>query len=569
MNFYKQPKFWLRAIVIGIGLVIVQQIWHWEVERIEVPSGKFLIRIHKWGRDLAEGEIIAPDESYKGVMLEVWPEGRHFLNPLFWSHEIDSMLNVPPGECLVLTRKFGTDIPTERITGNGDILAAHDPNHPEKGERGIVKDVLTPGSYRLNRYAYSWETQKAIEIKISEVGVRTLKVGKDPSKLKAEADGTAYVVPDGYRGVQQETVPPGTYYLNNYVESIGTVDVRSHRVEFRDITFPSRDGFILTPRVVVEYAVIPDRAAEMLIRLADTGVLHHNDATPEEQQQNEILQKVILPHIRGYARIEGSNFDARDFILSEVASAPPADAAKDAAPAGEKAAAAAGTLNARERMQKALLDKVKDRCQALGVEVRAVTLADLLPPKELSEQIAERELARVEREKNLALVKQHKAEQELASKTGLKQQAKEKVAAETMLVQATARAEQLKEVEESRLKQELLNAQVALEAARDQAAATVAKGEAEAKVIDLKNEAEVAGLRAAVQGFTSAEHFAQYHVLQKLAPALTEIFASDDSEFARLFAAYMSRPTQPKSQPAPPPQPAPEAVTAESGEQTP
>lgn len=537
-TFYKQPTFWLRAVAVLIALLIVEQIWHWEVERIEVPAGKFLIRVHKWGQDLAEGEIIAPDESYKGVMLDVWPEGRHFLNPLFWSHEIDEMVSVPPGECLVLTRKFGKDIPTERITGNGDILAAHDPEHPQQGERGIVKEVLTPGSYRLNRYAYSWEQHKAVEIKINQVGVRTLKIGKDPGELQTAADETSYVVPAGYRGVQQDTVPPGTYYINPYVESISPVEVRSHRVEFRDITFPSRDGFILTPRVVVEYAVDPDRAPEMLVRLTDDGIFHQEDATPQQQQQNEILQKVILPHIRGYARIEGSNFDARDFILSDASILTGSDAAADAP---KQNAPAASTLNARERMQQALLAKVKDRCQALGVEIRAVTMADLLPPKELSEQIAQRELARVEREKNLALVKQHKAQQELASKIGLKQQAKEKVAAETQLVQATTRAEQLKEVEESRLKQELANAQVALEAARDQASATLAKGEADAKVLDLKNEAEVAGLRTAVQGFTSAEHFAQYHILQKLAPALTEIFASDESDFAKLFADYMSR----------------------------
>lgn len=571
MAFYKRPSFWLRAVSILIALLIVQQVWHWEVERIEVPPGKFLIRIHKWGHDLAEGEIIAPDESYKGVMLDVWPEGRHFLNPLFWSHEVGEMVSVPPGECLVLTRKFGNDIPTERITGDGDILAMHDPDHPQQGERGIVKDVLTPGSYRLNKYAYLWENKKAVEIKISQVGVRTLKVGKDPNKLRSDSKRESYMVPAGYRGVQQETVPPGTYYLNSYVETISPVEVRSHRVELRDITFPSRDGFILTPRVVVEYAVDPKRAPEMLVRLTDEGTLHQEDATPEQQQQNEILQKVILPHIRGYARIEGSNFDARDFILSD-ASLPVTAAAPAAAPveqltdAAGAAGAAAKKANARERMQKALLDKVKDRCRELGVEIRAVTLADLLPPKELSEQIAQRELARVERDKNVAVVKQHQAQQELASKTGLKQQAKEKVAAETLLVQATTKAEQLKEVEESRLKQELANAQIELEAARDQASATVAKGEAEAKVIALKNEAEVAGLRTAVQGFTSAEYFAQYHILQKLAPALTEIFAGDDSDFARLFAAYISHPSSADvppalEKPAAPIQPAAAAVT--------
>lgn len=551
-NAYKRPDFWLRAISIVIALVIVQQIWHWEVERIEVPAGKFLIRIHRWGKDLAEGEIIAPDDSYKGVMLDVWPEGRHFLNPLFWTYEIDAMVDVPSGECLVLTRKFGADIPPERITGDGDILAAHDPDHPMQGERGIVREVLTPGSYRLNKYAYSWEKRKAVEIKINQVGVRTLKVGKDPSRLPTTGRRGSYVVPAGYRGIQQDPVPPGTYYINGYVESISPVEVRSHRVELRDITFPSRDGFILTPRVVVEYAVDPARAPEMLVRLTDAGVLHQEDATPEQQQQNEILQKVILPHIRGYARIEGSNFDARDFILSDAARTDAGNVKAEQQP--DAAPPAAKTANARERMQKALLNKVKDRCQELGVEVRAVTLADLKPPKELAEQIAQRELARVEREKNLALVKQHQAQQELASKIGLKQQAKEKVEAETLLVQATTKAEQLKEVEESRLKQELANAQVELEAARDQASATLAKGEADAKVIELKNEAEVAGLRTAVQGFTSAEYFAQYHMLQKLAPALTEIFAGDDSDFARLFSAYMSRPSAADEQPAKPAQ---------------
>jgi regulator of protease activity HflC (stomatin/prohibitin superfamily) len=549
MAVYKQPRFWVLSGAFLVALLIVQQIWHWEVERIEVPPGKFLIRTHKWGKNLAEGEIIAPDESYKGVMLDVWPEGRHFLNPLFWEHEIDEIVSVPPGKCLVLTRKFGKDIAPERITGDGDILAEHDPDRPHEGERGIVKEVLTPRAYRLNKYAYSWLVKPAVEIEINEVGVRTLKVGKDPSQLKDDSERGHYVVPTGYRGVQQETVPPGTYYINEYVESISPVDVRSHRVELTDITFPSRDGFILTPRVVVEYAVDPDKAPELMVRLTDEGILHQKDSTPEEQQTNEILQKVILPHIRGYSRIAGSNFDARDFILStsisDKAAAP--EAAQGPAPDEEAAALDPKTgpapkrANARERMQRELLEKVKDRCKDLGVEIRAVTLADLLPPKELSEQIAQRELARVEREKNLALVKQHMAQQELAAKTGLKQQAKEKVAAETRLVQATTKAEQLKEVETSRLAQELKNAEVELEAARDQASATLAKGEAEAKVIMLKNEAEVAGLRTAVQGFSSIEHFAQYHILQKLAPALTEIFASDDGDFSRLFADYMSR----------------------------
>src|SRR5205085_2478325 len=143
-------------------------------------------------------------------------------------------------------------------------------------------------------------------------------------------------------------------------------------VKLRDIEFPSRDGFILKPQVVVEYAAQPDMGPQLMVRLTDEGSLHQKDETEEDQLQNEILQKVILPHIRGYARIEGSNFDARDFILAAVSAAP------EAGGKVEKVS------NAREQLQRALLAKVKPQCDALGVEVRAVTLADMLPPPELS-----------------------------------------------------------------------------------------------------------------------------------------------------------------------------------------
>jgi hypothetical protein len=53
-----------------------------------------------------------------------------------------------------------------------------------------------------------------------------------------------------------------------------------------------------------------------------------------------------------------------------------------------------------------------------------------------------------------------------------------------------------------------------------------------------------------VQGFPSAEQYAQYQVMLKLAPALGEVFASDGSEFAKLFTAYLAPPAKPANPPA-------------------
>src|SRR5262249_56363979 len=99
----------------------------------------------------------------------------------------------------------------------GDYLA-------DEGERGVVAEVWGPGNYRLNPYAYSWELVNAVEVGEKQVGVKTLKAGRDVSQLKGERgrewDGTPYVVPEGYRGVQEKTLPPGTHSLNPYVSSV-------------------------------------------------------------------------------------------------------------------------------------------------------------------------------------------------------------------------------------------------------------------------------------------------------------------------------------------------------------
>ncbi|MEN9665675.1 MAG: hypothetical protein RLZZ326_2038, partial [Planctomycetota bacterium] len=191
---------WL--VVAAAALGVAQLFWKWEVERVEVPTGRFLVVIHRWGRNLEPDSILAPDDSYKGVLETVRGPGRHFLNPLLYGHEIHEMVDIPAGKCGILTRKFGTRIPPERIAA-GELLA-HD------GERGIVAEPLRPGTYSLNPHAYDLKVVDAVEVKAQFVGVKTRKVGKDPGTLPAEKRQGSYVVAEeGYRGVQQRYLPPG------------------------------------------------------------------------------------------------------------------------------------------------------------------------------------------------------------------------------------------------------------------------------------------------------------------------------------------------------------------------
>jgi hypothetical protein len=514
-----RPRTWLAIAGVLLAAVLAYEFWVWVVERVEVPPNKFLVRIHLWGQDLPVGDILAPNDSYKGIQQEVLAEGRHFLNPLFWSYEVHPVLEVPVGKCAVLTRTFGKEISSDRLE-RGEFLA-------EEDERGIVAAPLLPGRYRINPHGYKVDLFDAVQIGAGEVGVRTLKVGKDPRGLPGGVGRGPYVVPDGFRGVQEKPVSNGTYYLNPYAESIVPVQVRSRRVEFTDIAFPSRDGFTLKPHVLVTYRVLPEKAPEMFVMLTKEGKLHQDDANEKQQEENEVLQKVVLPFMRGYVRIEGSKFDARDFLSLRAGPVAPQD------------------FNPRERLQKELMDKVVPMCQRVGLEIESITLAQMEPTDELktlADQISQRELARVEREKNQDLIAQYKSQQTLEAKKALKEQENAKVAANRDLQVAETAAQQRLEVEEAKLKQDLKNAKIRLEAARSKARSVLAEARAEADVTNRKNEAEVAGLKKAVAGFPNPETYAQYQVLTRLAPRLTEIFASDTSDFARLFAAYLAPP---------------------------
>jgi regulator of protease activity HflC (stomatin/prohibitin superfamily) len=532
VDFLSKPRTWVVLGVSAVGLFLLYQLWVWEVERVEVKPDEFLVRINLWGKNLPEDEIIAPDPSYKGVQRELLPEGRHFLNPILHTYERGKMLVVPTGQCAVLTRKSGKQISPERLA-RGEFLAAgdFDETNQEVKERGILEKVLMPTSYRINPYEYSYELVPMVQVKSYQVGVRTLKWGKDPRELKNRTN--AYVVPDGYRGVQEKVLPPRDYYINPYVESIVPVDVRSHPVEFTDIEFPSRDGFLIKPHVLVSYRVIPEKAPELFVVLADDGVLHQEDKTPEEQKKNEILQKFVLPLIRGYVRTEGSNYDARSYISHKRTEE--------------------GGVNPREQLQRELMKKVEPECKKVGVQIEYISVTKIETTKELAEladQIADRERQRVMRLTNKQLVEQAKKEQEQKATEALKERSTKLVDANQKLKVEQTLAQQNLEVAEAELKNQLKAAEARFEAATKLAAATLIDGEADAGIIMAKNKAEVAGLKTAVTGFISPDQYAQFEVLKKVSPALSEIFASDNSEFAKVFTTYMTGPRKPAA-PAP------------------
>lgn len=253
------PKlpFWPMLI---FGALLGASVFIWFFCRIEPGAGEIAVLIRKTGKNLSLGQVVALEERQKGIQLEVLSEGRYFKNPYTWSWKIRRILDVPAGKLGVLTRLYGEELPL------GKIIA-------ESNQRGIMQEILRPGKYRINPYAYHVALFDAISINPGHVGVVTALTGKDVLNNELLPDErNTFMVKDGLKGVAGRLLDPGTHYLNPYMNNIVEVNTQSQRFEMSGkdvISFLTLDGFSVSVEGTIEFGIERDEAAFLTHRVGN------------------------------------------------------------------------------------------------------------------------------------------------------------------------------------------------------------------------------------------------------------------------------------------------------------
>ncbi len=230
------------------------------------------------------------------------------------------------------------------------------------GQRGPQKDILLPGTYYINPLLFKVIPEKASEVKPGEVAVIVSNVGKDPgedvrremankvrarmereeqqhvteaaarldklddenrSKAEIEEDllmtdpadrrldegaHEAYVVPEGYRGIQESVVGPGRYYVNTLAVSPIIIPTTNQTVEwtagetantFDPFEVISKDGFTMQLEVRVVFRVKPEDAPFMVAKIG--GI-------------DRLIQNVMHPLIDSIFRNQASESSAMAYL---------------------------------------------------------------------------------------------------------------------------------------------------------------------------------------------------------------------------------------------------------------
>ena len=200
----------ITSVVVLVVLALAAYLGYlWLFCRFYVPPGHMAVVTAKSGRAPAPGTILV-ERGEKGIWREVLAEGRHFLDPFLYDVKIVKAVTVPLGKVGIVTAKVGREL------ASGEIIA------PDRESKGVWRDVLGPGVYRLNPEGYSVEIADAINIPAGYAGVVTSQSG-------AKAKPGEFAGP-GERGVLSDILQPGLYYLNRYAYQVNVIEVGMNQV---------------------------------------------------------------------------------------------------------------------------------------------------------------------------------------------------------------------------------------------------------------------------------------------------------------------------------------------------
>lgn len=508
-----------------IGIILFAYfVWMWGFCRFYVEADQMAIVTAKDGRELAPGQILA-DRGQKGIWREPLAEGRHFLNPVTHDVKIVPVVAIPAGKVGIVTSKDGKDLPT------GEFLA-------EADQKGIWKNVLGPGKYRLNPEGYNVTLADAINIPIGYVGVVTsLSGAKAPDGQFAGL---------GQKGIRQDILQPGLYYVNPNAYKIDVLEIglnqvsltgreggqvlTKNKVEVQNaameqlasnvlakqqerrkdylgrtedkasaqpgrkalktqapqagtfglhqfVEFPSRDGFEIQLDMSVEFELEPDKIAEVLMKYGDLPA---------------VVDKIIMPQIQSVSRLKGSSYRAQDFILGE----------------------------GREKFQNDLKETLSAVLQKKDIKVHNSLIRHVDVPDQILQPIQQSSLAVEQNLTNIALQNTARKQAELNTEETLIEQRRQQVMQETEKLVAEIKAQQEKSVAEIYAGTNLLVAKTAQETAAVRAAVTRISGQAEAQVISMVEGEKSNGFKLQVGAIGSPAAYSLLMFSKQLNPKL-------------------------------------------------
>ena len=304
----------------------------------QISGGRLLAKAIENHSNFEDGEAFLNKGGEKGPQTSILFPGKYRINTALFKVEIKDTIAIPDKKVGIVVARDGQPLPeTEYVAkpveghNNFQDVTRFIENG---GQRGPQFDVLKPGTYYINPLMFSVELDDVAVVERGQVAVVVSNVGAEPQQvtrvtrqIAAEEQGLAgvspsdvkpldtrvdvgierYVVPKGFRGIQQEVAGPGIYYLNRRAYIAYIVDTTNITIDWDEATetrfdplrVVSHDGFSINVSVKVVIRIRPDQAPYMVAKIGSI--------------QN-LVEHVIHPMIDSSFRNQASATSAMNFM---------------------------------------------------------------------------------------------------------------------------------------------------------------------------------------------------------------------------------------------------------------
>src|SRR6266700_2603317 len=194
-----------------------------------------------------DGHEFIDGKGQRGPQKDILLPGTYYINPLLFKVILETAKEIKPGEVAVIVSNTGKD-PSDEIRRQ---MAAKVRERMEREE----KEQAAQSAAHLDK---ADEGRTAAEIKME------LMSGDPADRRLDEGAHEAYVVPEGYRGIQETVVGPGRYYVNTLAITPIIIPTTNQTVEwtsgevvntFNPFEVISKDGFTMQLEVRVVFRV--------------------------------------------------------------------------------------------------------------------------------------------------------------------------------------------------------------------------------------------------------------------------------------------------------------------------
>ena len=425
-----------------------------QFKSVFVPEGKIGVNIRRTGEAPPYGTVLVGEKTnYRGIQREIIPPGTYYVNPLAVKIEQFDATVIKKGQVGIVTKKVG------RMPPPGTILVGAEDDY-----QGIQREVLQPGMYYINPYEKEVRIVDAVVIQDGFVGVQVAKTGdhKPKDQLLAQV---------GQRGILQETLPPGMYYINPFEFAVIPFDTREQRYEMTyqanqgdttgddAIHFLSDDGFMIRFDLTV---IFKAQAKDTPVIVATIG-----------RDVETVRDKIIRPAARSFARIIGSMHKGEQFIHGQT----------------------------REKFQLDLHEALRNKCAENNIIVNQTLVRHFEVPDALRDPITKKVIALKLQQQYEQEQSTQKANAKLARERELVVFESERVKSETQKVKAVVLAEQRRDEAEILKAQKQFLAEGDAAQKRIGADAVLYAAQKEAEGIKAIKMAEAAGQKALVDAW--------------------------------------------------------------------